>query len=244
LFQNRYKSILCQQDAYLKQLVSYIHLNPLRAGLVKDLAALDRYRYSGHSYIMGKQKNGWQSFDEVLAYFGRKKSLARWRYREFVAKGLALGKQPELVGGGLVRSAGGWSAVRTLRKAGIFQKSDERILGDGDFVDTVLLDAQEAMNTRYLLAAKGIGFDEIISVTSDLLSIDPEALIGPSKERAVVKARALVCYWAVHELGMPMIDVAARLKIAGATVSVAAQKGRIIVKDKGFVLAEMLNVKI
>jgi REP element-mobilizing transposase RayT len=45
LFQNRYKSILCQEDLYLKELVRYIHLNPMRAKLVSDLKALDRYRW-------------------------------------------------------------------------------------------------------------------------------------------------------------------------------------------------------
>ena len=43
LFQNRYKSILCQDEPYLLELVRYIHLNPLRAKIVPDLAALDRY---------------------------------------------------------------------------------------------------------------------------------------------------------------------------------------------------------
>jgi len=52
LFQNRYKSILCQEDAYLSELVRYIHLNPLRAGLVEDIKALDRYPYCGHSAFM------------------------------------------------------------------------------------------------------------------------------------------------------------------------------------------------
>jgi hypothetical protein len=45
LFQNRYKSILCQEDLYLLELVRYIHLNPLRARLVKDLTDLDKYPY-------------------------------------------------------------------------------------------------------------------------------------------------------------------------------------------------------
>jgi putative transposase len=244
VFQNRYKSILCQEDAYLKELVRYIHLNPLRAGLVTDMAALDRYRFSGHCYIMGKQNNIWQSCDEVLTYFGQKRTPGRRRYRQFVAEGIELGKQPELVGGGLVRSAGGWSAVRSFRKAGIFQKSDERILGDGDFVDTVLLDAQEVMDNRYLLAAKGIGLDDIITVVSDLCSVERGAIIGPSKERAVVKARGLLCYWAVHELGISMTNVANRLKIAVPTVSVAARKGKKIIKDEGLNLMEMLNIKI
>ncbi len=65
LFQNRYKSILCQEDAYLLELVRYIHLNPLRAGLVNELERLNNYAYSGHGVIMGKTKNGCQDTDRV-----------------------------------------------------------------------------------------------------------------------------------------------------------------------------------
>ena len=43
LFQNRYRSIVCEEDPYLLELIRYIHLNPLRAGLVKDLKKLDMY---------------------------------------------------------------------------------------------------------------------------------------------------------------------------------------------------------
>ena len=56
LFQNRYKSILCQEDIYLLELVRYIHLNPLRAGIVEDLNALDRFRFAGHSVVRAKGK--------------------------------------------------------------------------------------------------------------------------------------------------------------------------------------------
>ncbi len=244
LFQNRYKSILCQEDAYLKELVRYIHLNPLRAGLVADMTALDKYPFSGHSCIMGKKKNDWQSADEVLALHGKSINSARKGYRQFVIKGIELGKQPELTGGGLLRSAGGWSAVRTLRKAGIFQKSDERILGDGDFVDSVLADAQEAMNKRYVLSAKGVQIEDIISVVSDVIHVNPNSLIGPSKDRQIVKGRALVCFWAVRELGLSMTKVSEYLKIAVPTVSVAVKKGEQIAKDGGFDLTELLNVKI
>jgi putative transposase len=244
LFQNRYKSILCQEDVYLKELVRYIHLNPLRAKLMQDPAELDRHPYSGHSYIMGKKHNDWQSVDEVLALFGDRKSAARRCYHEFLIKGIELGRRPELVGGGLIRSAGGWSAVRSMRKAGIFQKSDERILGDGDFVETVLSDARESMRNRYLLAAGGVSIEDIIGVVSDLLSIQPKEIAGASKARTIVKARVLVCYWAVRELGISMTDVADRLKIAVPTVSIAVKKGMRVVQDEGLELSEILNIKI
>jgi putative transposase len=244
LFQNRYKSILCQQDAYLKELVRYIHLNPLRAGLVSDMAALDKHPFSGHCVMMGKKKNSWQAADDVLALFGKHKSSARRQYRQFVVKGIEMGRRPELVGGGLLRSAGGWSAVRSLRKAGIFQKSDERILGDGDFVDSVLSHAQEAMDRRYRLASKGIQIKDVIAVVCELFSFKPQAFIGPSKERQIVKGRALICFWAVKELGLSMTAVADHLKLAVPTVSVAVKRGDQITSEQGLVLDQLLNVKI
>jgi REP-associated tyrosine transposase len=244
LFQNRYKSILCQEDVYLKALVRYIHLNPLRSGLVKDMAELDRYGFAGHSYIMGKNKNNWQSLTDVLALFGGNRVAARRGYREFLIKGIDLGRQPELIGGGLVRSAGGWSAVRTLRKAGIFQKSDERILGDGDFVGTILSDARESINTRYPLVARGLGFEDVLAAVSASLAIPAQELVGRSKERNIVKGRALICFWAVRELAMSMTEVADHLKIAVPTVSVATKKGAKIALDNELVLSEILNINI
>jgi REP element-mobilizing transposase RayT len=57
LFQNRYKSVVCEEDPYLLELIRYIHLNPLRAKLVEDLNALDKYPWTGHSAILGRRKN-------------------------------------------------------------------------------------------------------------------------------------------------------------------------------------------
>ena len=71
LFQNRYKSILCQEDAYFLELVRYIHLNPLRAKLIENMDQLDKFPFSGHSIIMGNRKLSWQECGEVLLYFGK-----------------------------------------------------------------------------------------------------------------------------------------------------------------------------
>jgi len=244
LFQNRYKSILCQQDLYFKELIRYIHLNPLRAGLVQNMAELDRYPFAGHSYVLGKRKITWQSIKEVLTYFDDTEAPARRLYRQYVNNGIELGKQEILVGGGLMRSAGGWEAVNSLRKKGLFQKSDERILGDSNFVNSVLSDAQDVLNNRCKTAAAGVGMDDIIAAVSELLLIRSHSLVGPSKERIVVKGRALVCYWGVRELGMSMTEVAGRLKISVPTVSIAARKGALIVGQENLLLSDILNIKI
>ena len=80
LFQNRYKSILCEEDPYLLELVRYIHLNPLRAKIVPDLDGLDSYRYAGHRVILGREENSWQDVETVLSRFGRR-CAARKRYQ-------------------------------------------------------------------------------------------------------------------------------------------------------------------
>ncbi|MGD9332324.1 MAG: transposase, partial [Desulfobacterales bacterium] len=219
LFQNRYKSILCQEDVYLKELVRYIHLNPLRAGIVKNIAELDRYRYCGHGALMGKRPNDWQETASVLALFADRVSTARRRYRKYVGKGIDQGRRPDLIGGGLVRSAGGWQAVQALREAGIHQKSDERILGDGEFAEDVLARAEEGLQRKYALAAKGIGIGQLMQGVSELTGVSVAALAGPGKKRANVKARSLLCYWAVTELGMALSDLARMLGIAVSTVS-------------------------
>jgi hypothetical protein len=88
VFQNRYKSILCEQDIYLKELLRYIHLNPLRARLVQDIKALDTFAYCGHSCLMGRRKNSErQATDQVLSLFGDRVSLVRRRYRDYIKKG-------------------------------------------------------------------------------------------------------------------------------------------------------------
>ena len=78
LFQNRYKSILCQEDAYLLELVRYIHLNPLRAKLAENMDALAKYPFSGHGVIMGKHKQPWQDIDMVSSCFGKLSGSGTW----------------------------------------------------------------------------------------------------------------------------------------------------------------------
>src|SRR5512146_3379281 len=107
LFQNRYKSIVCEDDPYLLELTRYIHLNPLRSNVVGRLADLRRYPWTGHAALMGRVARPWQDTATVLAYFSRRRRQAIERYEAFMAEGIPRGRRPELVGGGLIRSLGG-----------------------------------------------------------------------------------------------------------------------------------------
>jgi putative transposase len=134
LFQNRYKSTVVEAEPSLLELVRYLHLNPLRAQEVRDLRALDRDPWTGHSALLGTVPRPWQETATILAQFGPARARARRAYHAFVAAGLPQGHRPEFGGGGLVRSAGGWAAVRARRRREDPTVADPRILGGGAFV--------------------------------------------------------------------------------------------------------------
>ena len=105
----------------------YIHLNPLRAKVVKDIKELGQYRWCGHSALMGKTEADFQDIEYVLKLFGKSIKQARRAYESFVAKGVAQGRRPDLVGGGLLRSVGGWAELKEFRDIGVRIKGDERL---------------------------------------------------------------------------------------------------------------------
>ena len=121
LFQGRYKAVLVDGDSYLLELVRYIHLNPVRAGMVE---APEAYPWSGHGAYLGREFLPWLTMDSVLGQFGKSLEAARSNYETFVADGLGEGFQPEYSGGG----------------------GDSRILGNDHFVERCLSDCGENSN--------------------------------------------------------------------------------------------------
>ena len=224
LFQNRYKSILCEEDPYLKQLVAYIHLNPFRAGIVEDVATLKTYPFTGHSALMGKRLCPWQDTEYVLALFGRSVSEARKNLEEHVCKCSARGRCSALTGGGLIRSAGGWHAVKEAYREGIRITSDERILGSSDFVETTLKRAGEAYDRRMRIKSAGMDLSAVIAAVCGHVKITEKELGSTSKRLEIARARALVSYIATRELAISGSEVACRLKVDRSAVSRAARR--------------------
>lgn len=220
------------------ELVRYIHLNPIRAGIVKDIKALDRYPYTGHSALMGKIKKDWQAIEWVLGFFDHRQWIARQRYRAFVEEGIAEGRRSDLIGGGLIRSSGGWAAVLEKRRTKIFEKSDERILGDGDFVEQALSAAQEQMGYRHRLASEGYNLDKVTSRVCDIVHLEPSEVWAAGKEHERVKARSLLCYWAARDLGISMTELSRRLKLSLSGVSLAVKRGERIAQENNYKLIE------
>lgn len=225
LFQNRYKSILCQEELYLLELVRYIHLNPLRAGQVNSLGELKVFPYCGHGRLLAATKDGWQTIETVLERFGKRVSSACKGYEAFVADGVSQGQRTDLIGGGLIRSSGGWHRVKQNRQAELESKSDERILGEGQFVEEVLREAEEELTHRTGYERQGIGFDELLKQAAQYFAQEADDLLRPGKQPARVNGRSLLCFWAVRDLGITASEVGRKIGLTQSAVSRAVQRG-------------------
>jgi len=215
----------------LLKLVRYIHLNPLRAGITKDMNELSSYRYSGHTVLMGRLSHYWQNRDYVLGYFGNKTGPARSNYQSFIAEGIKQGHRPELVGGGLIRSAGGWTVLKENRREGIRLKGDERILGSSNFVMEVLKKSEEEFEKSTLLKKQGVDFEGLVARVAQYYGINKAKLIRGSRERSVVKAREVLCCLAVRKLKMSCLAVSKKLNIGPSAVSRSISRGEIILTN-------------
>ncbi len=212
LYQNRYKSFVCDEDAYLLELVRYIHLNPLRAGLVKDLTALDHYAWSGHSIIMGKGSLEGQSVEEVLSLFSTEIQKARKRYRLFVEDGIPQGKREDL---GSTRKM-----TRELVEAMNGEPFDQRILGSGEFVRELRM--RKELDSKF---PQPLEIKEIIVLVCRHFGLDPAELRLNTKSTRITDVRSVICYLAVRVKGHNGVEVGSQVNLRRAGVSVAAGRG-------------------
>jgi len=221
------------------ELVRYIHLNPVRAKIVKDIEVLDNYPYCGHNILMGKMLADWQDTSYVLNLFDAQLANARRHYRDFVITGLDQGRKPELTGGGLIRSLGGWSAVKSMRKDGALQKGDERILGEGKFVENALSQSREAYEEKYCLKAKGIKIEQVGERVAEIVGMPVSDVWLSGKQPKRVLARDLICYWSTSRLGITQAWLSKKFRISQSAVSHSVERGRNLVIQNNYTLGNL-----
>jgi len=112
LFQGRYKSLLVDGDSYLLELVRYVHLNPVRCGMVNDP---DDYPWSSHHAYLGQENVPWLTTGWVLGQSAKDRMEAKRRYATFVFEGLGEGYRKDFHQG----------------------ENDKRVLGDDRFLEQI-----------------------------------------------------------------------------------------------------------
>jgi REP element-mobilizing transposase RayT len=194
LFQGRYKAIVVDADAYLVELVRYIHLNPVRAKLVKSPKD---YPWSSHRvYIyIGQETLPWLTTDWVLSQFAQRLKTARIRYSEFVTSGRDEGHRQEFHSG----------------------TSQGRILGDDTFIERVYTESDQGEN-------KAVTLDEIINRVGKIYGLTEEEITAGGKQRYASEARGMIAYLVREVSGLSLTDLSSRMKRDVTSLSAAAER--------------------
>lgn len=214
LFQNRYRSIVCEEDEYLLELVRYINLNPLRAGIIAAVRELAGWPYASHSLIVGRHRQDWYERELVLAFFGQDTKRATRSYQDFIAAEESDAAKADLSGGGLERSLG-----RNRPRAREKQAYDERVLGPGRFVEGLLADPQGANATES--AIQGL-IEEVCSE----YSVTRCQLYGSSRVQPVSGVRSCLAARMSAEYGLSRREIARRLNVSHTAVAKMLDRNR------------------
>jgi len=242
LFQNRYKSVVVEEEPYFLELVRYLHLNPLRAGIVPDLDALARYPWSGHAVLLGRSAVGWQDTRAVLCRFSPRPGPARAAYRAFVVEGAGRGRRSEFQGGGLVRSAGGWHAVAALRRGREGWLADERILGSGAFVQAVMREtAPPPLPAKPPATPEQIA--RVLTRCASAWGVSLAELTGRSRRRVVAHARTGAAWLLVQGLGLSIARAAQLLNISPTVIREGVPCAEVLARARGLHLLDLVGVR-
>ena len=187
--------------------------------MVKDMSALDRYAWCGHSVIMGRKKREWQDRDYVLSWFGKREWDAKRAYRQYVKEGIQEGRREELVGGGLIRTLGGWSQVLSARKSKEKVLSDERILGSGEFVERIIGEADTKLMTQISINERRINAEKRIHDLCKKEGISKEELKGGSHRGRISQVRAKLAIELGENYGLTLAETGRQLSVSTSAIS-------------------------
>jgi putative transposase len=217
LFQNRYKSIVCEEDPYLLELTRYIHLNPVRAG--EGPAGAGKISLDGSFGLDGLCAPGMAGYGDDMVLFRAEAEAGDSGLRGVCAGRISpRGGRPELAGGGLLRSIGGWGEVKSLRRRGVEAAGDQRVPWGSEFVERVLAEAGDVE-----VGVRRGWLEELVKKVAVREGASEMALRRGRRGRRVTKARRTVCRTAIERLGYSGTEAARALGVATSAVVPALQ---------------------
>jgi putative transposase len=224
LFQDRYKSIVCDEDNYFRELIRYIHLNPIRAKGVTSIALLDRYPWCGHAGLVGNIKQPWQDREYVLSWFGTKNN-AQKAYHRYVNEGVSREGQIESTEGQLLKALGNGVAGTGLQPTENQDSTDRRILGNEDFAAKIRREiVHEIENNRLPPSKMRQEIQKMIEERCEQEGINLRQLRMGSRRHPIGKVRSDIAWKLAIQLGLPSVEIGHQLGISPSAVSKILQR--------------------
>ncbi len=235
LFENRYKSTVVDDEQYFLSLTRYIHLNPVRGGTVRSVAELARYRWTGHSVLMGYHRADWQDVDEVLSRFGNRVGPARRGLTAFM-KTMEAGEDVSIFERNSANGGRRMAAERRRRAKKTEVELDGRIVGEGRFAMQVVKriggEQEKGRSSRFKNAKqRGERFHQLTETVCDRFGVSMEEFYRGGKRRAVSRARQALSYLSMTRFGMSAAEVGRAIGVSGQGVLKAAGRGQVVLRD-------------
>ncbi len=221
LFQDRYKSIISQDQGYLEELIRYVHLNPVRAGICKGLEELDNYPWCGHGVFMGKCSMSFQNTETVLKRFGSNTVSARLNYKKFMEEGLKT-------------VTDGWIVDKVRESNRGVNKKDEPgcwVIGDRDFIVSVINKNKERLRLNHI-KHKYSSVEEVLEIIAEENKLTSEEIKGRSRLGKVSECRKKFVYLCCRVLGFSVDEVSRFLNVSGPAISWTLSKAEGVMTKK------------
>jgi len=169
--------------------------------------------------MMKRSCHNWFERDYVLGYFGKKEGIARKAYENYLNEEMGMDRESELLGGGLIRSSGGWSKVLTMRKQGLQEVGDERILGSGEFVTELLSQADQQIQKQLVGSERTELIKQDIAKACEHAGITVAFFRSGSRKVPLPELRKGLARRFVNEYGLSYAEAARQLGVTGNAIS-------------------------
>jgi putative transposase len=208
LFQDRFKSVICQDGDYAKELIRYIHLNPIRAGLASSLAKLRKWPWCGHGHMLGVSGalgSDFQDPKEALRRFGRHPQEAVQGYLAFLNNGIDA-ERPEI--------SGGLQETEAFEIAGAF-RGWPAVVGDAEFAREAMKRHEVARRRTHRQADYQEVLEAVAAKACSKFAVQTEDLMQRGRSNRRTAARAEFCRMAHFDERLPYAAIA---RFLGTTI--------------------------
>ena len=202
----------------------YIHLNPLKAKIVRNLDELKAYPWTGHKALIEDIPLSWYDHGSVLSLFGKDMQEARKNYLQFLRDGFQ--EDVDFEGGGLMRSKGHGKGMIITGKISDYQLFDERILGDNEFIKGIYSAGAIDDNEDESNQKEKMTIEEIIDSIAAKHNISRDALLKKNVNRTATKVRPIIAYLGVNKLGLTNTKVSKILNVSNSNICKMLMKNK------------------
>jgi REP element-mobilizing transposase RayT len=231
VFQGRYDSSLIEEDAYLLAAIRYVHLNPVKAGIVATVEQLVDYPWTGHGALMGHASPPFQDVAAVLSLFDDDLEEARRCLRDWMAADGPCDYEALLAAGGHQNLGGGAIVV-----SGSPLHRNARAAGSPDFADEVLRELEGQSATAVASRRRRWDLDRALIHVCAALKTDARAVRRGRRTQGASRARAAVAYLAHRDLGIPLSAMTSALGVSLSALSRALERGEKVAEEEGLAL--------